>query len=328
MKPAKRIAVTGAAGQIGYCILPRIANGDIFGPDTPVHLQLLEVTAVLPALEGTRMEIDDCAFPLVQSITCTDKPDVAFKDAELVLLVGSKPRGKGQERKDLIRENGPIFVGQGRAIAAAAAPDVRVVVVGNPCNTNCLIAMHNARGVPHERFTAMTRLDLNRAQAQLAAKSGTHPSQIKNVIIWGNHSNTQFPDWRHATIAGKPATQVITDKAWLEGTFIPTVQERGKAIIDARGKSSAFSAASAAIDHCRSLYGVTPKGEHTALCVLSDGSYDIPAGIICSFPCRTDGKGNASIVGGLEIDAFARGKIKISVNELLEERDTVKDMLS
>ncbi len=328
MKPAKRIAVTGAAGQIGYCLLPRLANGDIFGPEVPVHLRLLEVSAVLPALEGVRMELDDCAFPLLQGVVCTDRPELAFQDADLVLLVGSKPRGKGQERNDLIRDNSPIFIGQGRAIGEVAGPDVRVVVVGNPCNTNCLVAMHNARGVPGDRFTAMTRLDLNRANAQLATKADVPVGQVKNVIIWGNHSNTQFPDWAHATIAGKPAAQVIGDRAWLEGAFVRTVQERGKAVIDARGKSSAFSAASAAIDHCRSLYQATPKGEHTALCVLADGSYDIPPGIICSFPCRTDGRGGWSIVRDLRLDTFSRSKVQLSVDELLAERDAVRDQLS
>ncbi|MEM7199993.1 MAG: malate dehydrogenase [Planctomycetota bacterium] len=328
MTTARRIAVTGAAGQIGYSLLPRIANGDVFGTDVPVHLQLLEVPPVLPALEGVRMELEDCAFPLLQSVLCTDDPATAFRDADLILLVGSKPRGKGQQRKDLIRDNGPIFVGQGRAIAEAAGPDVRVAVVGNPCNTNCLIAMHNAAGVPNERFTAMTRLDQNRADAQLATKAGAHWAAVQNTIIWGNHSNTQYPDWKHATIGGKPASQVITDTTWLEGEFIKTVQERGKAIIDARGKSSALSAANAAIDHCRDLYQGTPAGRHTSLCVSSDGSYDLPEGLICSFPCITDGQGNWQIVTGLDLDDFATTKIRASTDELLEERDAVKDLLS
>lgn len=327
MTRAKKIAVTGAAGQIGYALLPRIANGDIFGPETPVSLQLLEVTPVLPALDGVKMELEDCAFPLLQSISCSDKPEEAFADADLILLVGSKPRGKGMERKDLILDNGPIFVGQGRAIAEKAGPDVRVVVVGNPCNTNCLIAMHNANGVPRERFTAMTRLDQNRACAQLAGKAGAHWRDVHNTIIWGNHSNTQFPDWNHADIDGKKVGEVITDTAWLQGEFISTVQERGKAIIDARGKSSALSAANAAIDHAATLYTATKPGELTSLCVLSDGSYGIEEGLICSLPCTTDGAGNWAVHQGLSIDDFSRQKIDASVAELVEERDTVAKLL-
>ncbi len=254
MNKLMRVAVTGAAGQIGYSLLPRIASGDIFGADTPVTLQLLEITPALGMLEGVRMELEDCAFPLLHGIVTSDDPAVAFKDADLILLVGSKPRSKGMERKDLILENGPIFTGQGHAINDVAASDVRVAVVGNPCNTNCLIAMHNAPDVPNDRFTAMTRLDQGRAKAQLATKSGAHWSEVTRPALWGNHSNTQFPDWTNARINGKPVGNVIDDRAWLEGEFIKTVQERGKAIIEARGKSSAMSAASAAIDHARALY--------------------------------------------------------------------------
>ena len=328
MTPAKRVAVTGAAGQIGYSLLPRIANGEIFGLDTPVALRLLEIPPVLPALEGIAMELEDCAFPLLSEITCTDQPEVAFADADLLLLVGSKPRGKGMQRKDLILENGPIFTGQGRAIGEAAGPDVRVVVVGNPCNTNCLIAMHNAGGVPHERFTAMTRLDQNRAKAQLASRAGVHWSEVKNNTIWGNHSNTQYPDWHHATIGGRPAAEAIGDDLWLRGEFIRTVQERGKAVIEARGKSSALSAASSAIDHCRSLFNQVPADDWVSLCTISDGSYDVPEGLISSFPCTTDGRGNWSIVQGLEIADFSREKISVSIQELIEERDTVAKLLS
>lgn len=327
MTQVKRVAVTGAAGQIGYSLLPMIASGAIFGPNVKVQLQLLEVTPVLPALAGVRMELEDCAFPLLAGITCSDDANVAFKDADLCLLVGSKPRGPGMERKDLLQENGKIFVGQGRAIANSAGPDVRVVVVGNPCNTNCLIAMHNAKGVPHERFSAMTRLDQNRAKAQLALKAGKHWSQVQNVTIWGNHSNTQYPDWHHATIGGVPAAKAINDDTWLQGPFMKTVQERGKAIIEARGKSSALSAAQAAADHARSLFTVTSQADPAALCVISNGSYGTPEGIISGFPCTTDGKGNWQIVQGLTMNEFSKAKAAITWKELCEEREMVKDLL-
>lgn len=241
--------------------------------------------------------------------------------------MGSKPRGKGMERKDLILDNGPIFVGQGRAIAQVAASDVRVAVIGNPCNTNALIAMHNAKGVPQERFTAMTRLDQNRAAAQLAMRAKAAWSEVQNVTIWGNHSNTQYPDWHHATIQGKPAGKVINDDAWLRSAFIGTVQERGKAVIEARGKSSALSAASAAIDHARDLFRPTPKGQWTSLCVRSQGEYDLPAGLITSYPCTTDGQGNWTIVTGLEVNPFSREKIARTIAELEEERSIVKQLL-
>jgi malate dehydrogenase len=327
MSNVKRVAVTGAAGQIGYSLLPMIASGAIFGPNTKVILQLLEVTPVLPSLEGVKMELHDCAYPLLQDVICSDSAEVAFKDADLCMLVGSKPRGKGMERKDLILDNGPIFVGQGRAIAEVAGPDVRVVVVGNPCNTNCLIAMKNAKGVPADRFTAMTRLDQNRAKAQLALRAKTHWSNVKNVVIWGNHSNTQYPDWHNATIGGKPAAQVIGDEAWLQGEYIKTVQERGKAVIDARGKSSALSAAQAAVDHAHSLFSVTSKDDTAALCVLSDGSYGTPEGLISSFPCTTDGKGNWQIVKGMAMDDYSKKMAKISTDELCAEREIVKHLL-
>lgn len=327
MSNVKRVAVTGAAGQIGYSLLPMIAAGGIFGPNQKVILQLLEVTPVLPKLEGVKMELHDCAFPLLQDVVCSDQAEVAFANADLCLLVGSKPRGKGMERKDLILDNGPIFVGQGRAIAQKAGPDVRVVVVGNPCNTNCLIAMKNAKGVPPERFTAMTRLDQNRAKSQLALKAKKHWSQVKNVVIWGNHSNTQYPDWHHATIDGVPAAKAIQDDAWLQGPFLKTVQERGAAVIAARGSSSALSAAQAAVDHARSLFTVTDKSDTAALCVLSDGSYGTPEGLISSFPCTTDGKGNWQIVKGLSMDDWSKAKAKVSTDELLAEREIVKHLL-
>lgn len=327
MSQVKRVAVTGAAGQIGYSLLPMIAAGGIFGANTRIVLQLLEVPPVLPALEGVKMELLDCAFPLVQDIVCSDKPEVAFKDADLCLLVGSKPRSKDMERKDLLTENGKIFTGQGRAIAEVAGPDVRVVVVGNPCNTNCLIAMHNAKGVPAERFTAMTRLDMNRAKAQLALKAKKHASQVKNVIIWGNHSNTQYPDWHHASIDGVAAAKAIGDDAWLQGPFLKTVQERGKAIIEARGKSSALSAAQAAVDHAHSLFTTVTKDDWVSLCVKSNGAYGTPEGLISSFPCTTDGKGNWQIVTGLDMNDFSKQKAGISWKELGEERDMVKHLL-
>jgi malate dehydrogenase len=327
MNTPKRVAVTGAAGNIGYAILPRIAAGAIFGADTPVHLSLLEIPPVLPSLEGVKMELEDCAFPLLQSVTCTDDPNVAFKDADLCLLVGSRPRGKGMERNDLIAVNGPIFTGQGRAINDHAGPDVRVIVVGNPCNTNCLIAMNHAPDLPDQRFTAMTQLDQNRAKAQLALKAGSHWSKVQNVAIWGNHSATQFPDWYHATIDGQPAAAAINDDAWLQGEFISVVQKRGAAVIQARGSSSAFSAASAALDHARGLYEKTADGQFTSLCVVSDGSYGVEEGLISSFPCTTDGAGNWAIVQGLEINEFARGKIDITVKELTQERVVVADLL-
>ena len=327
MTEVKRVAVTGAAGQIGYSLLPMIASGGIFGPDVRVALQLLEVTPVLPALEGVRMELEDCAFPLLTSVACSDDPKVAFKDTDLCLLVGSKPRGPGMERKDLLQDNGKIFIGQGRAIAETAGPDVRVVVVGNPCNTNCLIAMHHAGDVPSDRFTAMTRLDQNRAKAQLALKAGRHWSEVKNVTIWGNHSNTQYPDWHHATIGGTAAAQAVNDDAWLRGPFLKTVQERGKAIIEARGKSSAMSAAKAACDHAQSLYTVVGKDDWASLCVISDGSYGAPEGVISGFPCTTDGNGNWKIVQGLEMNDWSREKAGISWQELEGEREMVKDLL-
>ncbi len=327
MSQVKRVAVTGAAGQIGYSLLPMIASGGIFGPDQQVALQLLEITPALGALEGVKMELHDCAFPLLADVTCSDDPKEAFRDADTCLLVGSKPRGPGMERKDLLQDNGKIFIGQGQAIAEAAGPDVRVVVVGNPCNTNCLIAMHNAAGVPQERFTAMTRLDQSRAKAQLALKAGKHWSTVKNVTIWGNHSNTQYPDWHHATVDGVPAAAAVQDDAWLQGEFLSTVQERGKAIINARGKSSAMSAAQAACDHAKSLYSVTTQDDWASICVVSDGSYGTPEGIISSFPCTTDGQGNWQIVQGLEMNEFSKQKAQTSWDELVGEREMVRELL-
>ena len=331
MSPAPlRVAVTGAAGQIGYALLPRIASGQMFGPDQPVILQLIEIPVekAMNALRGVAMELDDCAFPLLEGMVLTDDPKVGFKDANWALLVGSKPRGPGMERGDLIRENGPIFTGQGQAINDHAASDVRVAVVGNPCNTNALICMHSAPDVPDERFSAMTRLDQNRAQAQLAGKAGVQTTAVQNALIWGNHSATQVPDFYHATIDGKPADQVIGDLEWLQGEFISTVQKRGAAIIQARGLSSAASAASALIDHVRDLRTATPEGQWRSVCVKSDGSYGVPVGLISSFPVRADGNGGWTIVQGLELNDFLTEKLSASAAELSHERELVADLLS
>lgn len=322
------IAVTGAAGQIGYALLPRVAMGAITGTDRPIRLKLLEIPPVLPALQGVKMELEDMASPLLTEIVTTSDVEEAFGDANLVLLVGGKPRGKGMERKDLIRDNGPIFVGQGKAINKCAAKDVRILVVGNPCNTNCLIAMHNAPDVPRDRWSAMMRLDHNRSIALLAAKAGAQNKDVDRITVWGNHSATQYPDITNATIQGKKLTEVISDKAWLQGEFITKVQQRGKAIIDARGASSAASAAAAAIDHSKDWFQKTPANTWISSAVYSDGSYGMPEGLITGFPVRYDGEGNHQIVKGLELDEFSRARIKISIDELLEERDTVKDLLS
>ncbi len=322
-----RVAITGAAGQIAYSLIFRIAAGDVFGPDQPVALNLLEIEPVLPKCHGVVMELEDCAFPLVTDIVATSDPAVAFKDANWCLLVGSVPRKAGMERKDLLGINGKIFVGQGKAIAENAAKDVRVFIVGNPCNTNALIAMRHATGVPEERFFAMTRLDENRGKSQLAQKAGVHVSAVKNMTIWGNHSSTQFPDFTNATIDGKPATEVITDKEWLENSFIPIVQKRGAAIIEARGASSAASAANAAIETVRNLVTPTPAGDWFSVGVISKGEYGTEPGIITGFPVRTKADGSWEIVPNLPINAFARAKIDASINELKEERATAAEAL-
>ncbi len=321
-----KVAVTGAAGQIGYSLLFRLASGEVFGADTKVSLQLLEITPVLPALEGVVMELDDCAFPLLENVVVTDNAETAFDGVSWALLVGSKPRGAGMERGDLIRENGPIFVGQGRALNKAA-DDARVLVVGNPANTNCLIAMNNS-DLPDNRFSALTRLDQNRACAQLAQKVDVPVSAVSNVTIWGNHSATQYPDAENAKINGKPAMDVITDHDWLRGDFITTVQKRGAAIIAARGKSSAASAANAALDHVMSFEAKTPDGHWFSAAVPSDGSYGIEEGLIFSFPITSDGAGGYSIVQGLNWSDFAREKIVITENELKEEKSVVTDLLN
>ena len=321
-----RVAVTGAAGQIGYSLLFRIASGELFGPDQPVSLNLLEIEPAMKALEGVVMELDDCAFPLLRDVRPTCDLDQGFGDANWALLVGSVPRKAGMERGDLLGINGKIFTGQGQAIQRSAASDVRVLVVGNPCNTNCLIAMNNAPDVPKDRWFAMTRLDENRATAQLAAKAGSHVSEVSNVTIWGNHSATQYPDYHNARIGGRAASEVIDDEDWCRETFIPTVQQRGAAIIQARGSSSAASAANAAIDTVSSLVKPTPEGDWNSVCVASDGSYGSQEGLITSFPVRSDGT-NWSIVQGVPINDFAREKIDASVAELSEERSMVRDLL-
>lgn len=325
MKAPITVAVTGAAGQIGYSLLFRIASGSMFGPDQPVALRLLEIEPGMAALGGVVMELDDCAFPLLHSITPTCDMNEGFRGVNWALLVGSVPRKAGMERKDLLKINGNIFTGQGKAIAANAASDVRVLVVGNPCNTNCLIAKTNAPEVPADRWFAMTRLDENRAKSQLAAKAGVHNSVVTNLAIWGNHSATQYPDFYNARINGKPATEVISDNAWLQGEFITTVQQRGAAIIKARGFSSAASAANAAVDTVRSLTTPTPAGDWTSVAVCSDGSYGVEKDIITSFPIRTDGK-KWEIVQGVSVNEFSQGRIDATVNELKEERDAVREL--
>ncbi len=321
------VSVTGAAGQIGYALLFRIASGSVFGPDQPVNLRLIEIEPGMAALEGVMMELDDCAFPLLNSMHGTSNLDEGFKDANWSLLVGSVPRKAGMERKDLLGINGKIFTGQGQAIAKNAASDARVLVVGNPCNTNCLIAMNNADGMPKERFFAMTRLDENRAKSQIAAKAGVHVSQVSNLCIWGNHSATQYPDFTNAKIDGKPLTDVISDSEWLQGEFISTVQQRGAAIIKARGASSAASAANAALDTVKSLITPTPKGDWHSVAICSDGSYGIEEGLIASMPIRTLEDGKWEVVQGVPVDEFSQGKIDATINELKEEREAVADLI-
>jgi malate dehydrogenase len=327
MKAPITVSITGAAGQIGYALLFRIASGFVFGPDQPVNLRLIEIEPGLPALQGVIMELDDCAFPLLNEVVGTADLDEGFKDANWCLLVGSVPRKAGMERGDLLGINGKIFTGQGQAIARNAAKDVRVLVVGNPCNTNALIAMNNAEGVPNDRFFAMTRLDENRAKSQLAKKSGSHQSQVTNLCIWGNHSATQYPDFTNAKIGGKPASEVITDSEWLKGEFISTVQQRGAAIIKARGASSAASAANAAMDTVRSLITPTPAGDWHSVAVCSDGSYGIEKGLMASMPIRTLENGKWEVVQGVPVDEFSQGKIDLTIAELKEERDAVKDLI-
>lgn len=322
---AVRVAVTGAAGNIGYALLFRIASGQLLGPDTRIHLSLLEIPAAVKAAEGTAMELDDCAFPLLAGIDIADDPNQAFEGVNVALLVGARPRSKGMERSDLLEANGGIFKPQGSALNEHAASDVKVLVVGNPANTNCLIAKSNAPDIPAERFTAMTRLDHNRAIAQLTNKTGAAVTDITNITIWGNHSATQYPDIFHAKVNGRNAAEVVNDQQWLEDDFIPTVQKRGAAIIEARGASSAASAASAAIDHVRDWVSGTRAGDWVSMAIPSDGSYEVEEGIISSFPVTTSG-GSYEIVTGLKIDDFSRQRINATVSELKEERDAVKQL--
>ena len=320
-----RVAVTGAAGQIGYSLVFRVASGQLFGPDQPVVLQLLEIPPAMGALEGVAMELDDCAFGLLSGIELTDRPEVAFDGVGVALLVGSRPRTKGMERKDLLEANGAIFTGQGRALNDRAADDLRVLVVGNPANTNCLIAMANAPDVPAERFSAMTRLDHNRALTQVAARAGVSVNDVSRMTIWGNHSATQYPDLFRCRVGARSAAEVIGDQTWLEDTFIPSVQQRGAAIIEARGASSAASAANAAIDHISDWLSGTPEDNWVSMAVRSDGRYGVDQGLISSFPV-TCNDGDWSIVPDLEIDEFSRARIDASVDELVTERDTVASL--
>ncbi len=320
-----RVAVTGAAGQIGYAILFRIASGQLLGPDTPVHLSLLEIPAALKAVEGTAMEIDDCAFPLVAGVDITDDPNKAFDGASVALLIGARPRTKGMERSDLLEANGGIFKPQGKALNDHAASDIRVLVVGNPANTNCLIAKSHAPDIPAERFTSMMRLDHNRAIAQLASKAGATVSDITNMTVWGNHSPTQYPDIFHAKVKGQNAAEVVNDQEWLENDFLPTVQKRGAAVIEARGASSAASAANAAVDHVRDWVMGTSDGDWVSMGIPSDGSYGVEEGVIFGYPVTCSG-GSYEIVQGLDLNEFSQSRVDVTVNELKDERETVKQL--
>jgi malate dehydrogenase len=324
-KPVKRVAVTGAAGQIGYSLLFRIANGDMLGKDQPVILQLLDITPALPAVKGVVMELEDCAFPLLQGVVVTDDPKVAFKDIDYALLVGARPRSKGMERKDLLEANGAIFTVQGRALDEVAKRDVRVLVVGNPANTNAYIAMKSAPGLPKKNFTAMLRLDHNRALSQLAGKSGKPVDSIEKMVVWGNHSPTMYPDYRFATVGGQSLKAMINDDAWNRDTFIPTVGKRGAAIIEARGLSSAASAANAAIDHVRD-WALGTNGRWVTMGIPSDGSYGIPEDTMYGFPVVC-ANGEYTMIRGLEIDEFSRGRMDATLKELFEEREGVKHLL-
>jgi len=326
MSQVVRVAVTGAAGQVAYAMLARLAAGDIFGKDKKVILHLLEIPQAMQSLEGVVMELEDLGSPNLEGIVFTDDANKAFAGVNWALLVGAFPRKQGMERKDLLSMNGKIFVSQGQAIAKNAAKDVRIVVVGNPCNTNCLVASRNGKDVPAERWTALTRLDHNRGVAALAKKAGVGNSDVTNLTIWGNHSNTQYPDFQHAKIKGKPVPEVITDRAWLESTFIPQVQNRGAAIIKARGVSSAMSAANATLDHVKSLITPTPAGDWTSAAIVSNGEYGVTHGLVFGYPCRNE-QGQYRAVNGLQLDAFGKAKFDLTHKELKEEYEAVKDLL-
>jgi len=320
-----RVAVTGAAGQIGYAILFRIASGQLLGPDTPVHLSLLEIPDALKAVEGTAMELDDCAFPLLSGVDIADDPNKAFDGVNIALLIGARPRTKGMERSDLLEANGGIFKPQGKALNDHAASDIKVLVVGNPANTNCLIARSNAPDIPAERFTSMMRLDHNRAIAQLAAKAGAPVAEVTNMTVWGNHSPTQYPDIFHAKVGGRDAADVVADQDWLENDFIPTVQKRGTAVIEARGASSAASAANAAVGHVHDWVLGTPEGDWVSMGIPSDGSYGIGEGVIAGLPVTCSG-GSYEVVQGLDVNDFSRSRLDVTVKELEDEREMVKQL--
>lgn len=324
MSKRVKVAITGAAGQIGYAILFRVASGHMFGPDTEVELQLLELPQALGALEGVKMELDDCAFPLLKNIVCTDKMDVAFKDANWILAIGAVPRKDGMERSDLLKVNGGIFGPLGKSMAQVGAADCKLFVVGNPCNSNCYIAKE-ASGLPADRFFAMTMLDQNRAKTQLAIKAGVDVTEVKQMTIWGNHSASQYPDFYNAKIGGKPATEIIKDENWLKNDFIPTVQKRGAAVIKARGASSAASAANGCINGVYNLTHDTPEGETFSMCLSSSGQYGVDEGLIFSFPCRVE-NGQLKVVEGLEHNEFAKEKFNATLDELRHERDTIKEL--
>ena len=322
-----KVVVTGATGQVSYALLPRIASGEMFGMETDVDLRLSDIPQMIDKAKGVVMELEDGAYPLLANVSASADRAETHKDADWVLLVGSVPRGPGMERGDLIRKNGPIFVDEGKAIAQYAAKGVRVAVVGNPCNTNCLIARANAKSVPDDRWTAMTRLDQNRARSLLAHKAGARVRDVTNLVIWGNHSATLFPDFTNAKVKGRAASETV-DKAWLESEFIPVVQQRGAAVIAARGASSAFSAAQALVDHVRSLNTPTPGGDWFSAAVVSDGSYGVPKGIVSSFPLRSKGGGGYEIVQGVALNDFAKAKLSATIAELEKERDLVKDLIA
>lgn len=321
------VTVTGAAGQVAYAMLGRIASGEIFGPNTRVSLRLLEITAALPTLEGVAMELEDCASNVLDEVILTDDANRAFNGTNWALLVGSFPRKQGMERKELLGINGKIFVGQGKAIGAHAAQDVRILVVGNPCNTNCLVARSQAREIPDERWTALTRLDHNRARSALAKKAGVTVPEVTRMTIWGNHSNTQFPDFTNAHIQGKPATAVIPDRNWLETEFVPQVQQRGAAVIKARGSSSALSAANGALDHVKSMLNPTAAGDWVSMAVVSHGQYGVPKGLVFGYPCKTLPGAKYEVVEGLTLDTFGQQKFKATLDELLEEKAAVQELL-